>query len=343
MANSEQVRASFDIGSGATKLTIARVGLLGDDGAAEVREVLFEEYTEVLYGHDLKRRGPGEAKELSEEIMAHGRAVFQRYHELCMSPRFRVAKASGIATAVFREADNGPAFLEALQQDFGLSLHLIRQEEEAVLGFRTAVAVVRQTHLEGDITSWDSGGSSFQLVSLRERGHSVESDVEEKDRYEMYCGSLGASKVTAMMVTEVQGGDFSQRPSPNPVSRKDAMALVGLLSGQLPEAPAGLIKRAVVGVGGSDCMFAVAQMAVSNLGDGCCNIITSEQLLLAIDAECFKTDAELARYPQPAMVVPKLCLMYSVMTGLQFSSALYAPSNGSNLAVLCDRRFWCGT
>src|SRR3989338_4419118 len=129
------IRASFDIGSGATKLTIARVQEEAD--GLVVKEVLFEEQTEVLYGHDLKQCAQDDpAKQLSEDILKYGERVIAKYRAICLSERYRVSRIVGIATAVFREAHNGASFLQHIQSHFGMTIHLISQEQEAVLGFK---------------------------------------------------------------------------------------------------------------------------------------------------------------------------------------------------------------
>ena len=172
----------------------------------------------------------------------------------------------------------------------------------------------------------------------------------------MLCGALGSSTVTALLVSQVQQRPFLPHTSPNPVSLADALSLVQAIALRLPPRPpadsafaALLSSGCVVGVGGGDCMFAIAAMAKSEgkediegkekKGNGIVEI-QRDDLLPAVERLCMLSDEALARFPQPSMVVPKLCLMMSVMTHFSIPSIQYCPANGSCLAILNASKFW---
>lgn len=322
------IRGAFDIGSGATKLSVAVISY-GEDGSATLLESLFESQTEVLYGHDAKKNSTTNC--LSQEILDHGFKVLESYCNRAMTEFGCISPLIGVATAVFRETKNGEAFLKRVQDSLPLRIHLVSQEEEGLLGFQTATAVSQLA--ASDILSWDSGGASFQLVRLRpDRGH-LHRAASPSD-CQVYLGCLGSSKVTAMMVEQVQHEDFTVTQSPNPVSSEDARALGSLIAQAITAVPEWWdAQLKVVAIGGVDCMAAIASTVV-----GSCDI-TQEGLDDAIQRLCGKTDEELSFLPQPQMVLPKLVLMRTVMSIFDIRLARYSCANGSNPAILVSHYY----
>lgn len=325
-------RASLDIGSGATKISVAEVAVNDDDGTCTIERLLFEEQTEVLYGHDAKKHAASGL--LSDGILERGQAVLARYCQLATDEYGCAPPVVGVATAVFREAANGEAFLQRLQRSLPLRVHLVTQQEEGLLGFQTAVATSGLP--PSRLLSWDSGGASFQLVRLRPGLHHPQ--PQSAADCLVYLGGLGSAKVTAMMVEQVQGKDFAATQSPNPATAADCLALERLIAaaiaaaGPLPDWwDAGL---AVVAIGGVDCMAAIASAAVHS------RTITRQAVADAVQRLCGRTDAELSHLRQPEMVLPKLVLMKTVMDVFAIAEAIYCPSNGSNPALLVSSKYY---
>jgi exopolyphosphatase/guanosine-5'-triphosphate,3'-diphosphate pyrophosphatase len=67
--------------------------------------------------------------DLSEEAMERGIEALKRCRSLAES--FRAEDVVAVATSAVREAKNGQAFLERVQQEVGLSINLIAGTEEA--------------------------------------------------------------------------------------------------------------------------------------------------------------------------------------------------------------------
>ena len=128
-----QRRAAFDIGSGATKLMIADVdvetGQLGDTVHASERT--------VKYAFDWKTHGV-----LSDAVQAEGIKMLHALRTEVLASGCTAYTA--VATEVFRKAPNGAAFLQRVRAELGLEIALVSQEEEAQIGFLTAVAVGRR-------------------------------------------------------------------------------------------------------------------------------------------------------------------------------------------------------
>jgi exopolyphosphatase / guanosine-5'-triphosphate,3'-diphosphate pyrophosphatase len=73
---------------------------------------------------------------------------------------------TGIATSAARDASNGPAFLEAIRERFGIDAEVISGDEEARLTFLGATAA--RPHDGRTLLVVDIGGGSTELVSGRD-------------------------------------------------------------------------------------------------------------------------------------------------------------------------------
>lgn len=322
------VRASLDIGSGATKISVAEVAVNDDDGTCKIERYLFEEQTEVLYGHDAKKNAASNT--LSDSILAYGQSVVAGYCQLAAREYGCALPVVGVSTAVFRETANGEAFVQRLQRELPLRIHLVTQQEEGLLGFQTAAAASALPPAR--LLSWDSGGASFQLVRLRA---GVASGPRTAADCLVHLGGLGSAKVTAMMVEQVQGKDFAATQSPNPVSPADCLALRRLIAAAVGSPPDWWDARlAVVAIGGVDCMAAIASAVVGS------RTVTAAAVADAVQRLCGRTDDELAHLRQPAMVLPKLLLMHTVMDAFGIAEAEYCPSNGCNPALLVSGSYF---
>jgi len=303
-----QRRAAFDIGSGSTKLVVA------DVTAGRIEKVLFGKEYPVGFALDWKRSSENL---LSEEVQQRGLEVLgilvQECEVLDVAPESRAA----IATEVFRKALNGAAFLARVHEKLGLRVEVITQDDEAVLGFATAVA------LEGreDVIAWDSGGASFQITS-RDSG------------LRTYLGTFGSGNTTAMLVQDIQGLDFSEHASPNPVSREQADALVKLLLDGLNEGVPWLRGQTVTAIGGPNSMFAVATECIG------VDAYTLKEVESALADSLNRTDEELAvkhggelREPT-GLVCPKLALLVAVMQRCEIKEVSFKSAVGSCSGLL---------
>jgi exopolyphosphatase/guanosine-5'-triphosphate,3'-diphosphate pyrophosphatase len=175
------VRAAFDVGSGTTKLTVARVevqngptnnaSLLAPSG--KIVEILGEGHIDVLFGHDFKQSA--ERKILSDKIFQQGLEAIRNLKakaEKLAGSQVGELQFAGIATAVFREASNGSQFIETVKRELGIPFSVISQDEEAQIGFVTACAAVPDIAVS-NVLSWDSGGASFQIAGFDENGSFV--------------------------------------------------------------------------------------------------------------------------------------------------------------------------
>ncbi len=142
--------AAIDIGTNSTHLVIAEV----DPLLRSFSVVLTEKSTTRLGDRD------PETGDLSPEAIERAFRTLRYCRELAHS--HGVEQIVTAATSAVREAPNGPAFLQALQEQLELSVDLVSGPEEArliYLGVLSAMAFGDQPHLIIDI-----GGGSTELV-----------------------------------------------------------------------------------------------------------------------------------------------------------------------------------
>lgn len=141
--------AAIDLGSNSVRLIVAEV-----DGPDSYR-VLDDEREQTRLGHRLHETGviDPETGQRTLEALERMQAI---------AGAFGVAELRAVGTAALREATNGPAFVEAARNRFGLEIEVIDAEEEAELAMRS---VRRNFPLgEGAAAIVDIGGGSMEVV-----------------------------------------------------------------------------------------------------------------------------------------------------------------------------------
>ena len=237
------IRAAFDLGSGATKIAIVaiveketsapskleRVVSAAADAVDSLRPlptqestvlrrfyqqghhewwVLFEEEAELLLGHSMQSSQDRSLDPVTvttlhgilTRFMSKARAVATRHQ----AP----LEVAAVATAVYREAANGPLALHSVEQIIGRVPRLVSQAEEAVLGFTQAQlaagCAAPPPMCDGEVSdevargfvSWDSGGASFQLAFAPPLAPGQREELGPRVRHPscVYQGRWGASK-----------------------------------------------------------------------------------------------------------------------------------------------------
>ncbi|GBG23809.1 Hypothetical Protein FCC1311_000292 [Hondaea fermentalgiana] len=333
------VRAAVDVGSGSTKLVVAR--LAQKAGGLAIDEVLLHRETEVLLAHALesstsKAEGGETATaagegEIGAVALQECRDALQEYKKAALD--LGAPNLEGVGTAVFRLAKDGPAFLDALREQDDINVRLISQAEEGKLGWATACAVTGMSPSEEaakDLVCWDSGGGSFQL--------------SWNQGSQLFKGPMGTSTVTAALV-RLQGREFSSAVSPNPVQASHVDGLRDFIRKTLEpldkgDCPIGSETSRVVAIGGDTCAFNIARLAIGS--DAAPHVVQREALDAAIGRHLNLDDEALiglgyTRALQPSMVVSKLVLVSTVMEIFNVKAFEYCPSTGSCLGVLLSQ------
>lgn len=118
----QQIRAGLDIGSGTTKIAVARVNVC----QLRIEKMLYQDQRAVAWNEALAHSTDNQ---LSPAMTHEGAAALQQL--LTQARRFHPQRISGVATAVFRNASNGQAVIDQLQRQTGAQISIISQQQEA--------------------------------------------------------------------------------------------------------------------------------------------------------------------------------------------------------------------
>lgn len=193
--NCEEIRVALDIGSGATKMVVAKVNnCLNKRG-----EILLEKNIPIPFKSNLDN-----SKDQSFDQNIQNFALEQigklKEEASSMAPKKFVA----VATSSFRNAKNGEEFGKRIERVLGIRFHVIDQRTEAILG-HLAVTQGREQQ-DQDILVWDIGGGSMQMTYL-----------DKSQNYTIYEGKLASVSFKNMIITAIQGKDYTISSTPNPL------------------------------------------------------------------------------------------------------------------------------
>ena len=209
----ELVLVAIDIGTNSIHMVIVKI-----DTTLPSFNIIGKEKDTVRLGDFCEDTG-----NLTEEAMARGIASLKRCMQIAES--FRADDVVAVATSAVREAGNGPAFIERVKAETGLSINLISGNEEArriYLGVISGMELKGMPHVIVDI-----GGGSTEIIAGRGGAHDF----------------LSSSKVGAVRLN-------AQFVSTDPLSRKEFDYLNAYVRGVLePTADAlkAKLKRVLAG------------------------------------------------------------------------------------------------
>jgi exopolyphosphatase / guanosine-5'-triphosphate,3'-diphosphate pyrophosphatase len=315
--SSAVTRAAFDLGSGKFKLLVARV----QDHHVDVT---CSKIIKVELGSDLAE---SQDQALSEEIQKVAMQALQELKEEAIkngATQFR-----GMATAVFRKARNGEAFLEKLASETGIGLEIVSQEKEGKIGFLTASALFPDLK-EEEIVSWDSGNASFQIVS------------KEKAGYRVYNGPWGNSLVAKAFLEEVRNVPYSQKNPINPITPAECSALIDVVKEQiaLPEwldEKLSSAQTSVLAIGDNESIFAIAARNLRT------DHFTIDQVRSVIQRLVGNPNDVLQQHipiSDPKTTLTRVILLCSVMEKFGIREVRFKEAAGNTLGMLIDADFW---
>jgi exopolyphosphatase / guanosine-5'-triphosphate,3'-diphosphate pyrophosphatase len=143
--------AVVDLGTNTTRLLVAEV----EDGS--LRE-LDKQTTITRLGQGVDATG-----QLADEAMDRVRAALSRYRETM--DRENVTETIAVATSAMRDAANGPAFRDELNERFGIDARTISGDEEARLTFLGATSGrTPAAESPSETVVIDIGGGSTEYV-----------------------------------------------------------------------------------------------------------------------------------------------------------------------------------
>ncbi|MFN2280879.1 MAG: hypothetical protein ACK2TZ_03380, partial [Anaerolineales bacterium] len=163
--------AIIDLGSNTNRLIVMETDLgFSYQLVDEVREV-------VRLHHGMTEKG------LSEDAIARGMSTLRLYKDFCQQTH--VTQILATATSAVREAANGREFLRRIQDELGISIQLLKGEEEA---YYDSLGALNEIELHEGVVL-DIGGGSIQL-----------SDIQKRNFYQGSSLSLGALALTERFV-----------------------------------------------------------------------------------------------------------------------------------------------
>lgn len=201
------VRAAFDLGSGDFKLFVAEMSL----GKFNVK---LSKAIPVNLGEDSNQnRGT-----LSDAVQVKALTTFRNLYSL--AERHGATTFSAIATAVFRDATNGPKLLKILKESCKMPLRGLSQKEEGRLGFLTGISIFPHI-LVKDLLLLDVGSSSVQIT-----GNAKE---------EFYGADVGISKMAQIFAECVRLQKYTKSMIFNNITFNEVLQLSELTMGKIPK------------------------------------------------------------------------------------------------------------
>ncbi len=159
-------KVTYDIGSGTTKI----MGALWNNQSDKIEAVFAEYQFPMGYSYDLAKSSDNQFSDLIMEMGLNQLKEYQtKVHEDLANLNLDLKpKEYGIATAAFRNADNGQTFCDKLSQTLDIDLKVITQDEEGELGYLGAIVVKKAEnpvdfHFNMPVV-WDIGGGSLQVT-----------------------------------------------------------------------------------------------------------------------------------------------------------------------------------
>ena len=145
--------------------------------------------TDELYETVRIGAGMGESGRLSEEAIARGLETLIVFEHFCVASGLPLSQVHAVATSAIRDAANGHEFVRSAEQATGLRIEILSAQEEARLGYVTAVNT--STLTDGAVL--ELGGGSMQLI-----------EVSGRQARELSSVPLGAVRLTEELLPEAR-------------------------------------------------------------------------------------------------------------------------------------------
>jgi exopolyphosphatase / guanosine-5'-triphosphate,3'-diphosphate pyrophosphatase len=304
-------RAAFDIGSSTMKLKTARV----DACTHTITDIVYRKDVKIpfsenapnhLLSEDIENKGIEQLIRLRAEAQAHGAQKF-----------------AGVATAVFRQSSNTPQFLAELENKTGIHIHLISQDEEAILGYRAATTGMEA----GDnVVVWDIGGNSMQIIARDRPTH-----------YVIYRGNTASISFKNLILTQILGKSPDTQNSPNPIGLKNldaALAMATRAANDIPVEIKNILRQKdvkIFGIGGIHNQSIRNQMQADGR-------YTRDDLMKALQHRISWTDAQIGG-SYASTDVSNLILVLGFMTTMDIDAVDVKDVNLAD-GVLIEPSFW---
>jgi exopolyphosphatase/pppGpp-phosphohydrolase len=153
------IHAAIDLGSNSTKITVAVARGLAPQ-VDDTIEIIAHESTMIRLGESVNTTG-----EITPEKQDAVITTLQHYQQLAQ--KYEASSITVVATEAVRKAQNCQAFLNAVQQETGLTVQTVSGEIEATLTYLGAISDQQEIADAGVV---DIGGGSTELI-IAQQGH----------------------------------------------------------------------------------------------------------------------------------------------------------------------------
>ncbi len=315
LADCITIRGVLDIGSGATKMKVAKI----DQCQQKILKILAEDRIKVAYSADLKEQKEKTGlNRFSESIISNGLIAIN----LLMQKGNEAAKVdawSGFATSAFRNATNGKKTLAVLSSATGVSLHLITQDEEGTLGYMGGMLIA--SHDPKTTIVWDIGGGSQQF-SYRANDGSIKV-VKLEDR--------ASEKFKEIIIREIKKISNENIKTPNPIGVENIEAGVQIGRDFAENLKLPFTPSEVIGIGG---------VHAKSIPDATHNKESySLQDLKVAELQWAPKDDVAINDPFADTFVSNIFLVDGMMQGLCFDQVTISPYNITDAALIYSP-FW---
>ena len=305
-------RAAFDIGSGTTKMKVAKVNICAPINAEiiyrkEIKVPYAENYQSGLFNQKIRNAGIIALQQLKNEAINNRAEAF-----------------AGVATESFRRAADSAEFFREVKTQTGLSIKLIDQDQEAILGYQAVSLAL--TGKNDKFVVWDIGGASMQMIFR-----------QQDQKFIIYRGEIASVSFKEKILTQIKQQKPEQHSSPNPIGKenlKKAIELAGAAADAVPEEMKRVIREpdaVIIGIGGVH-NESIKKQLQSNGG------YTHQELINAVNARIEWNDKDIGGHYADTEI-SNLILVLGFMEKLGINEVI--PVN-VNLAdgVLIDPAFW---
>jgi len=201
----QEIRAAIDIGSGTTKMVVARV----NSCTQTIESILAPQPGEQLevpieWKKNIEKTADGR-NVFSAEIVEAGLAALADLRRTALA--HGAQKFSAVATSAFRQLSEGEqtALTTRIREQLAIPVRIISQSEEARLGFLAAIVKLNVPH--SDVLVWDIGGGSMQISFWDETTKQVGG----------YEGQFANNDMQAFVTEQLQHKPRGSDISPNPI------------------------------------------------------------------------------------------------------------------------------
>lgn len=309
-----EVRGAIDIGSGTTNLKVAKV----NPDTNKIISIIYEQTIPVGYQKQLEL---SPTHEFNEQVMQDGIASIKALKEAAL--QHEAKKVVAVATAAFRAAANNQAFAQRIEEQTGVKVRIIDQDEEGILAFRGALA--SSPILPEHAVVWDIGGGSMQFTALSPQG-----------TYLIEHGKIASVPFRNAIIQDIEKKDLNVINTPNPMNQTEMDQAIKLASEKALETDSFFKDKIlnketkVLAVGN---LFNLGIKPLVNGVSSSSDKMNQEELAKALDTLKDRSDEQLKDFAMPEVTVSNPLLVMGYMKGLDIKQVEFVSVNNADGAL----------